>query len=133
MEIEEVRAQVRESNVLFLPTLTPSRSDFFASDVLFLDDMPRAAISERFGELAKEFVGNLGGGLVVIAGPRFGPSELYNTAIADMLPVIIDPQADLKTSPGHPEFVMRLTPQAATQGSHLEPPLRPVTSRVPKG
>ena len=72
--------QVRESNVLFLPTLTPKRSEFFANDVIFLDDMPRAALSDRFCEMVKEFVGKFGGGLVVIAGPRFGPRELQRHA-----------------------------------------------------
>ena len=38
----------------------------------------------------------LGGGLVVIAGPRFGPRELYQTPLADMLPVIVDPNAELR-------------------------------------
>jgi hypothetical protein len=108
--------EVRESNVLFLPTLTPKRSEFFASDVLFLDDMPRAALSDRFCTLAKEYVSNLGGGLVVIAGPRFGPRELYQTSLADMLPVIVDPQAELKASPDLPEFRIRLTPHAARFG-----------------
>ena len=41
-----------------------------------LDDMPRAQLNDRYCEMVKEFVGNLGGGLVVIAGPRFGPREL---------------------------------------------------------
>jgi hypothetical protein len=105
--------RVRESNVLFLPTLTPKRSEFFANDVLFLDDMPRTALNDRFGEMVKEFVGNLGGGLVVIAGPRFGPRELRDSPLADMLPVLIDPNADLRDAPEHPEFRPRLTPHAA--------------------
>src|SRR5436190_19327869 len=105
--------RVRESNVLFLPTLTPKRSEFFANDVLFLDDMPRSAVSDRFGEMTKEYVSKLGGGLVVIAGPRFGPRELYQTPIADMLPVIVDPNAELRVAPDHPEFKPRLTPYAA--------------------
>src|SRR5262249_34988030 len=105
--------RVRESNVLFLPTLTPKRSDFFASDVLFVDDMPRAGLSDRFCERTKQYVGDLGGGLVVIAGPRFGPRELYQTPLADMLPVIVDPAAELQDAPQHPEFRLRLTPHAA--------------------
>ena len=105
--------RVRESNVLFLPTLTPKRSEFFANDVLFIDDMPRAALSDRFCEMAKEYVSNLGGGMVVIAGPRFGPRELSQTPLADMLPVLIDPPAELRDSPEHPEFRLRLTPYAA--------------------
>jgi hypothetical protein len=107
--------RVRESNVLFLPTLTPKRSEFFATDVLFLDDMPRSVLSDRFCEMAKEYVGNLGGGLVVIAGPRFGPRELYQTALADMLPVIVDPGAELRAAPDYPEFRLRLTPLAASK------------------
>jgi hypothetical protein len=101
--------RVRESNVLFLPTLTPKRSEFFANDVLFLDDMPRAALSDRFCEMAKEYVSNLGGGLVVIAGPHYGPRELQGTALADMLPVILDPQATFKDAQ---EFRPRLTAHA---------------------
>jgi hypothetical protein len=105
--------RVRESNVLFLPTLTPKRSEFFASDVIFLDDMPRSALTDRFCELTKEYVGNLGGGLVVIAGPRFGPRELHQTPLAEMLPVIIDPSAEMRTAPAQPEFRLRRTPHAA--------------------
>ncbi len=105
--------RVREANVLFLPTLTPKRSEFFANDVLFLDDMPRTALNDRFCEMVKEFVGNLGGGLVVITGPRFGPKELQQTPLADLLPVIVDPQADMRDAPEFPEFRMRLTPHAA--------------------
>jgi hypothetical protein len=104
--------RVRESNVLFLPTLTPKRSEFFANDVLFMDDMPRANLTDRFCEMVKEYVGNLGGGLVVIGGPRFGPRELHQTALADMLPVIVDPTAELRDAPQHPEFQLRLTPHA---------------------
>ena len=102
--------QVRETNDLFLRTLTPKRSEFFASDVIFLDDMPRSGINDRFCEMVKEFVGQFGGGLVVIAGPRFGPAELSGSPLADMLPVIIDP--DSRVRDGRP-FRLRLTPHAA--------------------
>ena len=108
--------RVRESNVLFLPSLTPKRSEFFANDVLFLDDMPRTALNDRYCDMVKEFVGNLGGGLVVIAGPRFGPRELRDSPLADMLPVLLDPNADLRDAPEHPEFQLRLTPHAARYG-----------------
>ncbi len=82
--------KVRQSNELFLPTLTPQRSEFFANDVIFLGDMPAGTLSPRFCELVKEFVGKFGGGLVVIAGPRFGPGQLAGTPLADMLPVVVD-------------------------------------------
>ncbi|MEX2173584.1 MAG: hypothetical protein WD872_04425 [Pirellulaceae bacterium] len=105
--------RVRESNVLFLPTLTPQRSEFFANDVLFLGDMPRSALSDRFCEMTKEYVSKLGGGLVVISGPRFGPRELQQTPLAEMLPVMLDPQAELRTAPARPEFRLRLTAHAS--------------------
>jgi hypothetical protein len=105
--------RVRESNVLFVSSLTPKRSEFFANDVIFLDDMPRSALTDRFSQMLKEYVSNLGGGLVVIAGPRFGPKELYQTPLADMLPVTIDPNAELRDTPRHPEFRPRLTLHAA--------------------
>jgi hypothetical protein len=82
---------VRTTNELFLPTPAPPRREFFASDVIFLGDMPAAAISGRFCELTREFVEVFGGGLVVIAGSRFGPGELAGTPLADMLPVVVDP------------------------------------------
>lgn len=102
--------KVRQSNVLFLPSLTPPRSEFFKNDVIFLDDMPRAAISDRFGEMVREFVGEHGGGLVVIIGPRFGPRQLAGTPFADMLPVTIDPNAKLRDDR---EFALQRTPFAS--------------------
>ena len=105
--------RVRESNVLFVPSLTPPRSQFFANDVLFVDDMTSSALSDRFCDMTKEYVSNLGGGLVVIAGPRFGPKELYQTPLADMLPVTVDPNAELRDAPEHAEFRPRLTAHAS--------------------
>jgi hypothetical protein len=101
--------KVRQSNELFLPTLTPQRSEFFANDVIFLGDMPAGTLSPRFCELVKEFVGKFGGGLVVIAGPRFGPGQLAGTPLADMLPVVVD--GDNKVRDGR-EFSLQLTAAA---------------------
>ncbi|MBI3860891.1 MAG: VWA domain-containing protein [Planctomycetia bacterium] len=100
---------VRRSNELFLPTLTPRRSDFFANDVIFLGDMPGSALGARFCEMTKEFVGKFGGGLVVVAGPRFGPGQLADSPLADMLPVVVDPSS--KPREDRP-FALQLTPDA---------------------
>jgi len=97
--------RVRESNILFLPTLTPPRSQFFANDVIFLGDMQGKTLSPRFCERVKEFVGKFGGGLVVICGPRFGPQQLAGTPLASMLPVIPNPTARLNdTRPFRPKI-----------------------------
>ncbi len=100
---------VRETNELFLPTLTLPRSQFFENDVIFLGDMPTAALSTRFCEMTKEFVSQFGGGLVVIAGSRFGPGQLAETPLADMLPVVVDPDAKRRDDK---EFRLTLTPIA---------------------
>jgi hypothetical protein len=100
---------VRETNDLFLPSLTMPRKEFFQYDVIFLGDMPSAALSTRFCEMTKEFVGQFGGGLVVMAGPRFGPGELAATPLADMLPVVLDPDARLRDER---PFTLKLSPLA---------------------
>jgi hypothetical protein len=100
---------VRESNDLFLPSLTLPRSEFFEADVIFLGDMPGSALNTRFCAMTKEFVEQFGGGLVVIAGPRFGPGQLAETPLADMLPVVVDPAARLRDTQ---EFRLQLTPLA---------------------
>lgn len=101
--------RVRESNVLFLPSMTPKRGEFFANDVIFLGDMPRNMVSTRFAEMVKEFVGQFGGGLVIIAGPQYGPKELQGTPLEELLPVLPDPDAKIRDER---EFTLRLTPHA---------------------
>lgn len=104
--------RVRQSNPLFLPSLTPQRREFFSQDVIFLEDLPATSLGTRFPELLKEYVRDLGGGLVVIAGPRFGLRELSQTPIAEMLPVVIDPQARPRTDR---PFALRRTSLAAEE------------------
>lgn len=101
--------KVRITNELFLPTLTPQRSEFFANDVIFLGDMPSSTLSPRFCDMVKEFVSTFGGGLVVIAGPRFGPGQLAATSLADMLPVVVDPDGRIQDQR---EFQLQLSPAA---------------------
>lgn len=102
--------RVRQSNPLFLPTLTQSPSEFFATDVVFLDDLPQTTLTPRFCSMVERFVRDLGGGLVVIAGPRFGPQQLLNTPVAKMLPVIIDPKSRIDDQR---EFALQLSPRAS--------------------
>jgi len=102
--------KVRQTNELFLPTMSPPRSEFFAYDVIMLGDLPAAAISPRFCQMAEEFVDKFGGGLVVMAGPRFGPRQLAETPLAKMLPVVVDPAG--RANDREP-CTLRLRPDAA--------------------
>jgi hypothetical protein len=101
--------RVRKEAGLFQQKLTPPRSEFFANDVIFLGDMPAETMSKDFCELVKEFVGKFGGGLVIVSGPRFGPAQLASTPLAEMLPVVVDPDAKRQD---RAEFAMRLAPAA---------------------
>ena len=101
-------ASVRRGNELFVPTLTPARSEFFANDVIFIGDMPADMLSARFCELTKEFVSTFGGGLVLIAGQSFGPEQLAATPLADLMPVI----AETGSKPVEKPFQLRLAAAA---------------------
>lgn len=101
---------VRETNELFLSSLTLPRSEFFEADVVFLGDLPASALSTRFCEMTREFVDQFGGGLVVIGGSRFGPGQLAETPLADLLPVVVNPDGRIRDER---EFRLHLTPFAA--------------------
>lgn len=100
--------RVRQTNELFLETLIRPRSEFFSYDVIFISDAPGEMLSEQFQEMLKEYVSKFGGGVVYIAGPRFGPASLKDTKLADMLPVVIDPAAHVRDM----EYELQLTPAA---------------------
>jgi len=59
--------------------------------------------------MTEEFVGKFGGGLVVVAGPRFGPGQLAETPLAELLPVKVDPGTRLRDDQ---EFLLRRTSEA---------------------
>jgi hypothetical protein len=101
--------RVRKNNDLFLPTMSPPRSEFFTYDVIFLSDFPSSALSSRFCQMTEEFVREFGGGLVVLAGSRFGPGQLSDTPLGAMLPVNFDRAAHIND---RQPFVLRLTGSA---------------------
>jgi len=108
--------RVRETEAMFLHSMSPPRSEFFANDVIFLGDMPAGAVSRRFCRMAEEFVHDFGGGLVVLCGPRFGPAELVGTELEQMLPVEFDPASQLTSEQRLNDtepFRLQLTPWAA--------------------
>ena len=104
--------KVRQTNELFLSSLTPPRGEFFINDVIFLGDMPATSLSTRYCEMVREFVDKFGGGLVIVSGPHFGPGELAATPLADLLPVRVIPGGKLSDAGEH-TFTPRLTEAAA--------------------
>jgi len=84
---------VRRENPLFVATLSMEREEFFKTDVIILGDMPRDALTDAFCKQTKEFVSQFGGGLIILAGPQFGPKQLIGTPLESLLPVTIAPDA----------------------------------------
>jgi hypothetical protein len=101
--------KVRRTNDLFLETLVQPRSAFFANDVIFLSDVPADMLSDHFQQMLHEYVYDFGGGLVVMAGPRFGPGALSQTKVAGMLPVVVDPAGRIRQG----DFVPQFTPKTS--------------------
>jgi hypothetical protein len=116
--LHSAHPKVKQTQELFLPSLTPrSRSEFFATDVIFLGDVPPEVLTRAFCERLEEFVGTFGGGLVVMAGPRFGPGRLAQATgnpdldaavqkLREMLPVEVDSGSRAKEG----RFQLQLTP-----------------------
>ncbi|MDE0817700.1 MAG: hypothetical protein OSA92_08575 [Pirellulaceae bacterium] len=101
--------KVRQSNDLFVDQLVRPRDEFFANDVVLISDVPGDMLTQAFQNQLAEYVERFGGGLVIIAGPRFGISSLQGTRLADMLPVVVDRSLQPKPS----QFQIVLTPAAA--------------------
>ena len=99
---------VRSGNDLFVRTLLRSREEFFSYDIIFLSDIPARTLSVRFQEMLQEYVSQFGGGLVVLAGSRFGPAAFADTKVADMLPVVVAPGQRRRDG----QFNLRLAPKA---------------------
>ncbi len=119
--------KVRQTNELFLSSLTPPRGEFFVNDVIFLGDMPATSLSTRYCEMVREFVDKFGGGLVILSGPNFGPGELASTPLADLLPVRVIPGGKFVDS-GKNVFVPRLT-DAALEYDFMQLSTEPIENR----
>ncbi len=100
--------KVRQSNDLFVDRLVRPRKEFFSNDVVLISDVPSEMLTTPFQDQLVEYVERFGGGLVVIAGPRFSIGALQGTQLADMLPVVVDRSMRPKPS----KFQMSFTPQA---------------------
>ena len=105
-----VDPRVPAENELFLPELPVDRADFFRLDAIFLDDAPKEMLTSEFCQRVEEFVDQFGGGLVVVAGPRFGPQQLAMTPLAKLLPVLVDANSQ-RQDVAH--FEPKLTAEAA--------------------
>lgn len=66
-----------------------TQSELDQYDVLILGDVDPDYFSQRQMKLITHFVGDHGGGFLMIAGPQFSPNAYRGTPIAKLLPIII--------------------------------------------
>jgi Ca-activated chloride channel family protein len=69
-------------------------------DLIVLDDIPAYDLTTQQHQLIAHYVERLGGGLIVSGGDRsFGAGGWNRTAVADILPVDLDPPRELRAPP----------------------------------
>ncbi len=81
--------------------LTTDLLDLQSYDLIVLDDIPASAIDLKQQEYLRTYVEDFGGGLLLVGGRlSFGPGGWNNTPLEAMLPVELDPPAELRRSTG---------------------------------
>ncbi|MCH6544421.1 MAG: VWA domain-containing protein [Deltaproteobacteria bacterium] len=74
-----------------------SLPELSAFDLLVLDNLPAYRLSQAKMEVIENYVKNLGGGLIVIGGPKsYGAGGYYRTPLERVLPVDMRPPARLE-------------------------------------
>ncbi len=114
--VRSVDPQVRESDPRWVASLALPRAELLGYDVIVLGDVPASMLSSHFTGLVRELVVRFGGGLVVACGPRFGPAQLSDTPLAELVPVEAEPGS--RRADAVP-YEPRLTPHAKTHAFGL--------------
>ncbi len=91
-----------------------TRTELFKYDALFLGSIESSVFSTQQLRLIREFVSVRGGGLIMLAGPKFSTSNWEKTPVADVLPVELLPTPTLDSEGEkpvyHTRFKLSLTP-----------------------
>jgi secreted protein with Ig-like and vWFA domain len=76
-------------------------ADWAGFDAVVLFDQPAYAFSQSQQSLLRTYVHDLGGGLLVVGGPRsFGAGGWIGSPLADVLPILLDPPQKRKMPMG---------------------------------
>lgn len=92
----ELRSILQESDLEYssedataLDYFPVKKEDLYQYDVVILGDADPAYFSQAVFENLDKFVREKGGGLIMVAGPRFSPHAYANTSLEELLPVEI--------------------------------------------
>lgn len=88
--LQEADPEFIDSDKSALGVFPVSREELFKYDVLILGDVNPSLLTQSVLENIYEFVNNRGGGLVLIAGPRYMPLAYRESPLAALFPANVD-------------------------------------------
>jgi len=74
----------------FLKGFPTSRADVVSNEIMIIGDVDPAALGDANMKLINEWVSELGGGLIFLAGPKNNPFRFIGTPLEPLLPVKLD-------------------------------------------
>ncbi len=98
------------------------RKELFDYDVVIFHDVDASELREAQLADLRAFVGQFGGGFIMVAGPWFPPQEWKGTPVEELLPVVLRPGGgfdDLASRMFKEPFVPRLTEAGRRHGIAL--------------
>lgn len=81
-----------EKDSPFLKEFPRDRAELVGNEILVLGDVDPDVLGEENMKLIAEWVGDLGGGLIFLAGPKNNPFRYAGTPLEALLPVNLDPK-----------------------------------------
>lgn len=76
----------------FLKEFPKERAELVSNEILILGDVDPAMLGQENMKLIAEWVSELGGGLIFLAGPKSDPFAYAGTPLEALLPVTLDPR-----------------------------------------
>ncbi len=89
--VEGDKAIARLPDTPYLPEFPTRRDELFKFDLVILGDVDPKVLNAQHQDNLNKLVSDFGGGLLVVAGKRFMPSNYRRSAIDKLLPVEFDP------------------------------------------
>ena len=74
----------------FLKAFPSDRADLVSNEIIILGDVDPNALGEANMKIINEWVGELGGGLIFLAGPKNNPFRYAGTPLEPLIPVSLD-------------------------------------------
>jgi hypothetical protein len=93
--LQEADLEYAEEDRSALRTFPLKQEDLFEYDVLIFGDVNPALLSSSVLEHVRAFVTQRGGGVVIIAGPRYMPHAYRQTPLEELFPIDLPPAAEL--------------------------------------